>query len=240
MSGSVVVDHDRRQRLHGVLDQARARFDDTTDPVELLTWFGETLGCQRVAVAASFADALMPTLARRALDDPHVLFVDTGYHFVETLGFRDAVSAELGIPILTLQPAQSVTEQASQHGPDLWQRDPDTCCALRKRAPMDVALAGYDAWASGMRRADSPQRSTTPLLDWDERRGLIKVNPLAALSDEQVDACVRAYGLLENPLTQLGYRSVGCAPCTRPVDDGEDRRSGRWPGSSKTECGLHL
>jgi phosphoadenosine phosphosulfate reductase len=105
---------------------------------------------------------------------------------------------------------------------------------------MDAALSGYDAWASGIRRADGGDRASTPVLDWDERRGLIKINPLAAYSDDQVAACVARYELLENPLTQVGYRSIGCAPCTRPVSDDEDSRAGRWPGRSKTECGLHL
>jgi phosphoadenosine phosphosulfate reductase len=233
-------DGHRATRLRDLLGDARRRFGDDADPVELLGWFGTALGTDRVAVAVSFADALMPTLAARALTDPHLLFVDTGYHFVETLGYRDAVAHQLGVTVRSLTPVQSVAEQDAAHGVDLWSRDPDACCALRKRAPMDAALAGYDAWASGIRRADGGDRASTPLLDWDDRRAMIKVNPLAAYSDDQVAACVARYGLLENPLTQIGYRSIGCAPCTRPVSDDEDPRAGRWPGRPKTECGLHL
>lgn len=240
MSTAEVDSHTREARLRALHAEGRARFDDTSDPVELLAWFGACLGATRIAVAASFGDALMPTLAARALPEPHVLFVDTGYHFVETLGFADAVSHRLGITIRRLSPAASVAEQDATHGRDLFARDPDACCALRKRDPMDEALSGYDAWASGVRRADSPQRASTPLVDWDARRGLIKLNPLAAFTDEQVAACVARYGLLQNPLTQAGYRSIGCAPCTRPVGGDEAPRAGRWPGLPKTECGLHL
>ncbi len=226
--------------LQALAETGAARFDDEADPLEVLTFFGAILGTERIAVAASMADTLMPALAARALPGVDVLFVDTGYHFVETLGLRDAVAACHEVRVRTLQPVLSVPEQDAAHGPDLFARDPDACCAMRKAAPMDAGLVGYDAWVTGVRRADHPGRRGASVVEWDARRGLIKLNPLASYSDAQVDACVAKYGLLENSLRQIGYRSIGCAPCTRAVGPEEHPREGRWPGSDKTECGLHL
>ena len=226
--------------LRQILAAGEARFDEHSDPVEVLKWFGETLGIRRIAVATSFADSMMAALGSRALPGVDLLFVDTGYHFAETLGLRDAVATTMDVNLRTLQPRLSVAEQNAELGPDLWRTQPDRCCALRKQAPIDEALRGYDAWATGLRRADHAGRSGARLLEWDAKRGLIKINPLVAFSDEQVAACEDKYGLLANPLTELGYASIGCAPCTRPVTPGEDRRAGRWAGNAKTECGLHL
>lgn len=226
--------------LQGLVDEGSARFGDDADPLEVLGWFGDRLGVDRIAVASSMADTLMPALAARALPGVDVLFVDTGYHFAETLGLRDAVAATHDIRLRTLRPVLTVVEQDAQHGQRLHDRNPDSCCAMRKAAPMDSALAGYDAWATGLRRHDHPGRADARVVEWDARRGLVKLNPLVAYTDEQVDACVARYGLLENPLRQVGYRSIGCAPCTRPVGPDEHPREGRWPGSGKTECGLHL
>jgi phosphoadenosine phosphosulfate reductase len=122
---------------------------------------------------------------------------------------------------------------------DRWKIDTDGCCAARKVAPLEEALAGRDAWMSGLRRADDPSRAETPIVSRD-RRGLVKVNPLATWSDADVDAYVAEHDVVTNPLLQRGYPSIGCWPCTRPVGPGEDARAGRWSGSTKTECGLHL
>ena len=111
---------------------------------------------------------------------------------------------------------------------------------MRKTAPMDNALRNYDAWATGLRRSDHAGRAETPLVSWDEKHGIIKINPIAAFTDEKIDACIEKYQIMHNPLRELGYRSVGCSPCTRPVAAGEDERSGRWQGRTKVECGLHL
>lgn len=226
--------------LRAIVAEGSARFGDDSDPVLVLTWLGERLGTHRIAVASSMADTLMPALAARALPGVDVLFVDTGYHFAETLGLRDAVAATHDIRLRTLLPSTTVAEQDAQRGPRLHERDPDSCCALRKAAPMDAALVGYDAWVTGLRRFDHPGREAAAVVEWDARRGLVKLNPLVAYTDEQVDACVERYGLMENPLRQLGYRSIGCAPCTRAVGPDEHPRDGRWPTSAKTECGLHL
>ena len=228
------------ESLQAIAAEGAQRFDDNSDPVVTLEWLGSQLGLRRIAVATSFADSLMAALAARALPGVDLLFVDTGYHFAETLGLRDAVAADHELNLRTLRPELSVPEQDHRHGEQLWERDPDACCAMRKQAPMDDALRGYEAWATGLRRADHAGRAHVNIVDWDERRQMIKVNPLAAFSDDEVAACVEKYGLMENPLTQLGYRSIGCSPCTRPVADSQQARAGRWAGTTKTECGLHL
>lgn len=230
----------REAELRGVLADAADRFDEDADPIALLRWFAEQLGTSRMAVAVSFSDGVMACLADRALPGVDVLFGDTGYHFAETLGFRDFAASHYAVNVRSLQPELSVDEQDERYGPDLWQRDPDLCCAMRKTAPLDAALRGYDAWATGLRRADHEGRARTPLFGWDDRHAMIKINPIAAFSDERLEACIDEYGILVNPLRQIGYRSIGCAPCTRPVADHEDDRSGRWSGHGKTECGLHL
>jgi len=132
-----------------------------------------------------------------------------------------------------------VEQQAERHGADLWARDPDACCAIRKVEPLERGLSEYDAWVTGMRRVDAPTRTDIDVVGWDARRDMVKLNPIAAWTDADVEAYAQEHSVLMNPLRQLGYPSIGCAPCTRPVAEGEDPRSGRWAGKAKTECGLH-
>ncbi len=168
-----------------------------------------------------------------------VLFVDTGYHFVETIGTRDAVAATYPVRLLDIRPVMSVAEQDAAYGPQLHDRDPDRCCALRKVAPLDSALQDYDAWASGLRREESPTRADAPIVGWDRKRDKVKVNPLASWTQADVDAYIAQHDVLVNPLLAAGYPSIGCAPCTRRVAPGESARAGRWAGISKTECGIN-
>jgi phosphoadenosine phosphosulfate reductase len=132
-----------------------------------------------------------------------------------------------------------VAEQDAAYGKDLFARDPDLCCTLRKVRPLSEALSGYDAWATGLRRAETHNRVIAPVIGWDEGKGKVKVSPLARWSDEQVQRYVEENGVLINPLQYDGYPSIGCWPCTRRVAPGEDPRSGRWAGTAKTECGIH-
>jgi phosphoadenosine phosphosulfate reductase len=170
----------------------------------------------------------------------HVLFLDTGYHFPETIGTRDAVAATYPITLVTVSPEQTVAEQDLWYGPGLYARDPDKCCALRKIAPLDAALEHYDAWVTGVRRDESPTRADTPVIGWDDRRGKVKISPLAGWTADDVAEYAVRQGVLLNPLLADGYLSVGCRPCTTRVAPGADPRSGRWTGRAKTECGLHL
>ena len=198
---------------------------------DVLRWAVESFG-ERFAIASSMETGLLAHLAGRVAPGVHVLFLDTGYHFAETIGTRDAVAATYDVEVLTI----------SAHRPDdkLYERDPNLCCTLRKVDPLDRALEPYLAWASGVRRDESASRAATPVVGWDEKRGKVKVNPLATWTQDDVDAYVAEHGVLANPLLSDGYLSIGCAPCTRRVAPGEDPRSGRWAGTGKTECGLHV
>ena len=222
--------------------EADARFEGITDPVgqalAVLAWAGETFG-NSFAITSSMADGLLPHLAGRAVPGVHVVFLDTGYHFAETIGTRDWITSVLPITLQNVQPLQTVAEQDAEHGPRLHDRDPDACCAMRKVQPLARALAGYTAWGSGVRSDESPTRAGTRLVDWDAKRGMVKVNPIAAWTQGDVDAYVTEHQVPVNPLVEIGYASIGCAPCTRPVAPGEDPRAGRWAGRGKTECGLH-
>jgi phosphoadenosine phosphosulfate reductase len=222
--------------------EADARFGAISDPVDqalaVLRWAGETFGDQ-FAVTSSMADGLLSHLASRVVPGVNVIFLDTGYHFAETIGTRDWISGVLPITLLNVTPPQTVGEQDLSFGPKLYERDPDLCCELRKVKPLAEALAGFAAWGSGVRRDESPTRADTRLVDWDAKRGMVKVNPLAAWTQDVVDAYTVEHQIPVNPLFELGYGSIGCAPCTRPVAPGEDPRAGRWAGSTKTECGLH-
>jgi phosphoadenosine phosphosulfate reductase len=192
-----------------------------------------------IVVASSMQTAVLEELVSRVRPGVAVVFLDTGYHFAETLGTRDAVRVAYPVRLIDVTPRRSVAEQDAEEGPRLFERNPDRCCALRKVEPLERALAGYRAWITGLRRADSPSRAATPLVEWDARRSMVKVNPIAAWSDDELEAYVETNGVIANPLLQLGYPSIGCEPCTRPVAPGEDARAGRWSGRAKTECGLH-
>ncbi|MFP5253233.1 MAG: phosphoadenylyl-sulfate reductase [Actinomycetes bacterium] len=204
----------------------------------ILEWAVATFG-ERFCVTSSMADAVLAHLASQVAPGVDVVFLDTGYHFAETIGTRDAVEATLPVNLISITPVQSVAEQDAAYGKDLYARDPDLCCALRKVKPLEDALAGYDAWATGLRRAETRNRVIAPVIGWDEKKRKVKVSPLARWSDEQVERYVAENGVLVNPLTYDGYPSIGCWPCTRRVAPGEDPRSGRWAGTGKTECGIH-
>ena len=222
--------------------EADARFEGIADPVEqalaVLRWAGETFGAE-FAITSSMADGLLAHLAGRAVPGVHVIFLDTGYHFAETIGTRDWITGVLPVTLVNVTPPRTVAEQDAELGPRLYERDPDLCCSLRKVTPLAETLAGYVAWGSGIRRDESPTRADTRLVDWDAKRGMVKVNPMAAWTQDDVDAYIAEHQVPVNPLFELGYGSIGCAPCTRPVAPGEDPRAGRWAGRGKTECGIH-
>ena len=207
-------------------------------PLDVLSWAVEQFGSSW-CVASSMADAVLPHLASRVLPGVDVIFLDTGYHFAETIGTRDAVAATMRVTVRTVRPAQTVAEQDATHGPRLFARDPDLCCALRKVAPLEAALQPYHAWAAGLRRDEAITRRNVRVVEWDAKRGMVKLNPIAAWTQDDVDAYIAEHGVLVNPLLSDGYGSVGCAPCTRRILEGEDSRAGRWAGTSKIECGVN-
>jgi phosphoadenosine phosphosulfate reductase len=226
-----------RPRLRALAEAKGAELEGA-DALEILRWAAGEFG-DRLCVTSSMADAVLAHLASRTRPGIDVLFLDTGYHFAETLGTRDAVAATLPVSVRTIRPRQTVAEQDATYGPRLHDRDPDRCCALRKVEPLARALAPYHAWASGLRRDEAVTRAGIRVVEWDDRRGLVKINPIAAWTDSDVEAYVAAHGVLVNPLVYDGYPSIGCAPCTRRVAASEDVRAGRWAGLGKTECGLH-
>lgn len=170
---------------------------------------------------------------------PDVFFLDTGLHFDDTLALREQVERRLSIQIRPLRPTLSVTEQAAWHGPALWEREPDRCCAMRKVAPLREHLAGYDAWVTAIRRDQGASRAAIPVIRHVRAYGVVKIAPLAGWDRARLWRYLHDHDLPYNPLHDRGYPSVGCAPCTRPVAVGGAERAGRWAGQSKVECGLH-
>ncbi len=227
----------RAEELRALAERAGRELDGAP-ALDILGWAAETFG-PRLCVTSSMADAVVAHLASRALPGVDVLFLDTGYHFPETIGTRDAVGAVLDVNVITLTPGRTVAQQDAEFGPRLYERNPDLCCAMRKVEVLEAGLAPYDAWATGLRRDESPTRAGTPVVGWDAKREKVKIAPIAHWTQADVEAYVGEHGVLTNPLLQDGYASIGCAPCTRRTAEGEDARAGRWAGMGKTECGLH-
>lgn len=192
-----------------------------------------------LAVACSMSDAVLPKVVSQYAPGVDVLFLDTGYHFTDTLITRDMVAEQLDVNIVDVRPRLSVAEQDAAYGKDLFARDPAACCRMRKVEPLTDALGGYEAWVTGVRRDEGPTRANTPVVTFDEIHGLVKINPLAAWSYEEVLTYAARHRVPVNLLATNGYPSIGCEPCTRPVAEGEDPRAGRWAGFAKTECGIH-
>lgn len=205
---------------------------------EIARWAAETFG-DRFCVTSSMADAVLAHLVSRVAPGVDVIFLDTGLHFPETLKVRDTVARTLPVNVRSIRPRLTVGQQDGQYGPRLFSKNPDECCFLRKVEPLERALADYDAWAAGLRRDESPTRANTPVVAFDAKRGKIKVNPIAAWSQADVDAYISRWNVPVNELFKRGYGSIGCWPCTGRTKAGEDPRAGRWAMFEKTECGLH-
>ncbi|GHE93445.1 phosphoadenosine phosphosulfate reductase [Amycolatopsis deserti] len=228
----------RTEELKALAEKASAELADAT-ALEALRWTAETFGDDFI-VASNMQDAVLIDLATKVKSDVDVLFLETGYHFAETIGTRDAVATVYpDVRIVNAAAEQTVAQQDAEYGPKLHERDPNLCCHLRKVVPLRKTLSNYSAWVTGVRRVDAPTRANTPIVTWDDRNGLVKVNPIAPWTDEEFNAYIDEHGILQNPLVGEGYLSIGCAPCTAKVAPGADPRSGRWAGKSKTECGLH-
>lgn len=203
---------------------------------EVVAWAHQAFG-DDVTAASSMGDEVLVELIAQTEPDLDVFFLDTGFHFQETIDTRDHYAGR--VRLRTVLPLLTVEEQNREHGERLFDRDPDRCCAIRKVEPLNRALTGRHAWITGMRRVDAPTRTDITLVGWDDKRGMVKINPIAAWDDDDVDRFAFEEDVFLNPLRERGYPSIGCAPCTRPVAEGEDPRAGRWAGKNKTECGLH-
>ena len=202
------------------------------DAIETIRWAHATFE-GRLCVTASFGDATLAHVANTAVPGIEITLLDTGYLFAETEWFADHLATRFDLNLQIIRPDPDLER-------DVWQTDTTACCHARKVEPLNRALAGKSAWITGLRRADSPSRRTTPVVHDDLLKGVTKVNPLAAWTDDEVSAYALAHDLPAHPLADRDYQSIGCWPCTRPVTAGDDARSGRWSGTEKTECGLHL
>ena len=206
----------------------------------VIAWVAKHFGVESIAVACSMADSVLPAIVAKQIADVEVLFLETGYHFAETHATRDEVARALPVKILDVKPKQTVAEQDAQYGEKLYQRDPNLCCQLRKVDPLNNVLKSFELWFTGVRRDEAETRTYTELVQWDEKNGLVKVNPLAAWTFDELIDYATEHKVPVNLLLSNGYPSIGCEPCTKPVAPGEDPRSGRWAGANKVECGLHL
>lgn len=220
---------------------AAARDLEGQPAVDILRWASRAYGPKLTFAAALGAECcvVIDLIARNALPID-VFTLDTGVLFPETYALWRRLEERYGITIRAVRPAQSLDEQAAAHGDALWERDPDRCCSLRKVAPLAQTLAGFDAWITAIRREQTPERANAQVVEADKKFGLVKVNPLAAWTHDDVWGHLYANDVPYNPLHERGYPSIGCATCTSPVAPGEDPRSGRWRGAAKKECGLHV
>jgi len=213
---------------------------ETAEPQEILRWAAERFGT-RFTMATAFGPegmVLIHMLAEVAPQTP-IFNLDTGYQFKETLELREEVKRRYGIEVEFKRAAISVDEYERQNGGPVYRTNPDQCCLHRKVQVLEKAVIGKQAWASAIRRDQSPDRGSAPIVGWDKKFSLVKVSPLANWTKQQVWAFITKHNVPYNPLHDQGYASIGCWPCTRAVTLGEDERAGRWSGFAKTECGLH-
>jgi phosphoadenosine phosphosulfate reductase len=219
-------------------------FEDL-EPRDVLRWALDSSGLQRIAIASAFQTegTVVMHMASEIRPGIPVLFLETGYQFAETLAFKEQLTELLDLNVIDLVGEYSVEEQTAAFGPRLYERDPEMCCELNKVSPMFEALRGYDAWVTALRRDASPTRANAPFVEQYEiepDRWMVKVNPMANWTRPDVWRYLREHDLPHNPLYDLGYSSIGCAPCTRMRFAGEPERAGRWAGKPKWECGIHV
>jgi phosphoadenosine phosphosulfate reductase len=217
---------------------------DHAHPKAILQWAVDST--DRIAIATSFQSSglVLLHLLRDIAPDIPVLFLDTGFHFPETIAFRKKIETLWDLKVVDLHGEHgTVAKQDETFGPELYKRDPNQCCFINKVKPLQDALEEYDAWISGIRRDQSPLRAATPVVEAQllaSGNEIMKIHPLADWSRQQVEAYVTEHDIPTHPLLEKGFRSIGCWPCTRAVTEGEDERAGRWEGFNKTECGIHL
>jgi phosphoadenosine phosphosulfate reductase len=218
---------------------------ESESPQEIVRWALEDSGLDRIAIASAFqaeGTALLHMAVQVRPGTP-VLFLETGFHFAETLAFKERMTERLGLNVVDLTGEYTVERQTEDLGARLYERDPKLCCELNKVAPFARALRNFDAWMTSMRRDSAWTRKHTPIVSQTELepgKTLVKVNPIANWTRRDAWAYLKEHDLPHNPLYDLGYDSIGCAPCTRMVFPGEDERAGRWSGLLKTECGIHV
>ena len=215
-----------------------ARFEDA-DPLEILRW---TVGryAPDAALTCSFQHegVVLAHMLRTIAPETPIVFINTGYHFPETLAYRDLLVERYHFNLVEVGPAINKEDVERAHGPELFRHDPDRCCEINKVEPLRRALRGVRAWINGRRRDQATTRTALPVLE-ELKSGIVKINPLVRWQAKDTYEYMMRHDLPLNPLFEQGYTSIGCAPCTRPVLAGEDERAGRWAGRGKIECGIH-
>ncbi|AKK03759.1 phosphoadenylyl-sulfate reductase [Corynebacterium epidermidicanis] len=230
------LSEDIKQRNAELVAQYQASLSGASAQ-DILAWAAEHAG--PTAITLSMENTVLAELGARYFPAADFLFLDTGYHFEDTLLVANAV--ELRYPdqkLVRATPVLTRAEQDDTYGPNLYQRNPEACCRMRKVEPLQRTLGNYQAWVTGIRRADGPTRAHAPAIELD-KAGRLKISPLVTWSLEETERFAEENELIYHPLTKQGYPSIGCATCTLPVAPGQDPRSGRWAGTNKTECGLH-
>ena len=221
-------------------DSLSRRFE-SQHPREVIRWALTTYG-QDTALATGFGPSgiVLIHLVSQLRPKTSVFYLQTDLLFPETLELRDRLAERLGIQFIEVRPDLSLEEQSQIYGSELWQRNPDQCCSLRKVEPLRRFLSEKKAWMTAIRRDQAPTRAFTKQVDWDKANGLVKICPLAGWTRDHVWSYLREHNLPYNALHDLGYPSIGCFPCTRPVSPGSGERAGRWVGTGKLECGIHI
>ena len=194
-----------------------------------------------ITFACSFGaeDVVLVDMLQKVSPKTDIFYLDTDFHFKETYETRDRMVEKYGLQFVQVKPLITPEEQAAEHGDELWKRDPNACCNIRKVEPLTRILGQYDAWITGIRRDQAPTRANAKKVEYDYKFGLMKFNPIASWTSEDVWNYIKANDVIYNPLHDQNYPSIGCHYCTRQVMPGENPRAGRWSGSDKTECGLH-
>ena len=213
---------------------------ENSHPIEIISWAWSFFGSSIIA-SSSFQSTSLPLLhiISQVAPELPIIFIDTGFHFPETLAFRDHIQSILDIKIITIKPELSTDQFLERYG-ELYQHHPDACCYLNKIEPFQIALQGKKAWISGISRDQTASRKNSSIIGWHPILPIIKINPMACFTAEQVQQYIDKFNLPRHPLNNKGYSSIGCWPCTSPIEPGEDERSGRWRGIDKFECGIHF
>lgn len=224
--------------------EAASRQLETAGPQDVLRWALQRFG-KGLTMATAFGEegccliAMLSGLQQELGAAPDIFNLETGYQFAETLALRDELQERYGLPIRLVSSIETVAEMEARFGGPIYGTAPDQCCHIRKVVPLAKAVEGFDAWITAIRRQQTPERATAPIVGFDNRFDLVKINPLANWTKQQVHDYIQVNHVPTNPLHLQGYTSIGCQPCTRAITAGEDERAGRWAGTDKRECGLH-
>jgi phosphoadenosine phosphosulfate reductase len=221
------------------LIRQKAEEFENASPETIISWAVQTF--PNITFACSFGaeDVVLVDMLQKISPKTDIFYLDTDFHFKETYETRDIMAEKYGLQFVEVKSKLTPEQQVAEHGEELWKSDPTSCCNLRKVEPLTRILSQYEAWITGIRRDQAPTRANAKKVEYDTKFGLVKFNPLASWTSEDVWEYIRANNVVYNPLHDRNYPSIGCEHCTKPVMPGEDPRAGRWAGNEKTECGLH-